>query len=52
MVYGIHGKNPLDILTRMWELLGGCLTVKNLWGLSAGEDGVGLLFYTKLIVSK
>jgi len=26
----------------MVNLLGGCLTVKNYWGLLTGEDGVGI----------
>ncbi len=36
--------------TRKWGFyLVGCLTVKNYWGLLTGDDGVGLLSYTRWI---
>ena len=28
---------------------GGCLTVKNLWGLLTGDDGVGFNYYINLL---
>ena len=31
--------HDLGDFTRMWEDCGGCLTVKNQWGLLTGEDG-------------
>ena len=32
------------VLQEMGILLGGCLTVKNQWGLLTGDDGVGFSF--------
>ena len=37
-----------DVLQEMGILLGGCLTVKNQWGLLTGDDGVGLGVFISL----